>query len=656
MSLGDLAADVSGPETLQLAKSRSQRKEDWDSLASAVLDDRNDISKWDALLTDLERRWDTSSLELRTRLADVIARYYSALLERFPYLEEHWKRYSIFSYKSDGLDLSLAVLERATSAFPHSVSLWVDHLGALTAKHDKLPESSKAENLATLRGVFGSAAVLVGHHFNADPFWNKYIEFALQNLGKDDLLQIYLKIIRIPLYQYAHYHDQFAQIVVNYTASQILDEAEKGRLPTKLELMSNLEQKDAVDSFIQQIYENVQRRVTENWEFESQITQQAFSLNQNIPGQKEIWISYLDSCIANRTQEEVLIVFERALAARCYDVELWVKYAEYARAIPEKSRSIFERCIFNILPLSEASVRQNYLDFISSDFDDATQFLLKTLELYVGAKSGIYFKTPYIAQIRMLLRYWGEKIPADGLKAALESIVFGYFEHVDRYRKSSGDTKPKSKDISDFSRFLNDDSIGLVVVQYLKLLDDAKAVRIFYNKFHKEPALSRSVQFFKFCLELESEKRNLENVHSIMIYIKTESQLPKRAVDAFVDIHYEIVCNNLRQALSKNLADVLVTRHQDKSASLGDNAAARERIALNNFMLQDMHPRDRGAELMKMRSRHIAHPGIFTEPGPRILNPINDGEWFSLLDKNVKVTAPEFANLHNQGPIQYPDE
>lgn len=701
-------------ESLNLPLKPSKNKEKWEVAYASALEDPNDINKWNEVFDLLDQKWEQvgNSDKSAPVIKNVVQSSYSKLLLRFPYLTEHWKRYLIVQYKMNGLEQSLETLRQGTKSNPQSVSLWVDFFGALLAVYETKAESEKTAFLDEIRDQFQDVAQVIGLNYNSDLFWNKYIEFELKFASETPslaLLELYKHLITIPLYQYAQYYNQFAEISKTYTVNQVIgDEIVLQQFlaqfsKTLVDELSMLEQHQIIDSYNYSIFSETQKKVTEKWEYESVLTHQEFSLLEleEIEKQSQEWVKYADyeiGCLQNAQQEKrndhikmITSIFERALVPNCFNESLWLKYVSFLREnildkteMFKSTKAVFDRAIFGFVPLEKSNIRTEYVKFLMlmDEFDLCNEFLLDCIRLFSGVTGNrVYVKSPYVNDISQLINFWKEHVNPKKLLTALEGFISAHFERIDRYRKETetastteeeGDKyELKPSYLTAFSRFLNGDGICVVATQYLRLLGDEDKIRTFYNKYHREEVFSRSVQFWKFFVEFEGyQQHNIVNLRTVVSHIKQKTALPKQAVDAFIDIYYEVTCANMAEAISlrsqDDFLDILVTHGIEKSDDLEINTSARKRLAWNNYMLQDLvdqrgkgiHFGTKEEELMNMRLRHLDHPGIFVDAVPEFTNSMFGGEWVSLLDDNVRVPPlPTVKNVEKaNASIKYPDE
>lgn len=714
MNLKLLPLDLARPETRASSRQPKQKKEPWELAKSAALEDPNSLDKWDELFRALEQKWEqvAGSEDQKPAVSAAVTSSYEIFLSRFPFLTEYWKQFLIFQYKLSGVDESLKVLEKATKKHPQSVSLWCDYLSATLSVYNTSKEKSE-DGIEQIRRSFQKAAKLIGKNFNSDLFWDIYIDFELKNSHEDDLhlLELYLQLIHLPLYQYSKYYNQFMEICKNFPVSDIV--TDQDTLKTYLSQfekksvaeLSVVEQHQIIDTYVYDIFTKNQQKVNAKWEHESSLTAQEFSVRDIEKSAKEleIWLRYIDFEIDNRDRENklqyelVLSLFERALVPNCFNAKMWQKYAVFVAenlkilqngdsTVPQYAspESIYERAIFQFLPLDETKIREHYVRFLteSKKFDDANEFLLTSLQKYTSA---FYAKNAYIFALRQLTNLWLQIIESEKLQFILEGLVEGFFDRVDRYKKASTEKSEEKSEkpdyeiphatISKLSRLLNNEGICVVTVAYLQSLnkkpENSTKIRKFYNKFHKNSVFSHSVQFWKFFVDFEGvDHKNLVNLRMIVHHIKTATNLPKKAVDAFIDIYYEITCANLAQAVSlshtENYLDILVSREAEKSTSLGPNKLARTRLAAHNHFIQDVEnqtrkhlsPQEKEKILMDMRLRQLPHPGIFVDQRPEVVNSVHKNGWVSLLDDNLEMPPhPIVKNADKaNAPINYPDE
>lgn len=670
--------------------------------------DPNNIAQWNELIRKAEEKYDLfdGPEDQKKRLEQSALSIYKQLLSRFPFLTEHWKQFLVFTYKVSGLKDSLAVLELATKKYPQSVSLWVEYLTALISAGDEFSDATHTDR------EFEKAKTQIGYHFNSDPFWDMYIAHTSKKDDPKDLLNLYLYLIYIPLYQYAKYYNQFMEMNKTFDVSEIIrDQSHLAELlnnfgKSQASELSTLEKGQLIDECSNSIFTETQTKVNDKWAYESSLVIQDFQ--PLAAPNAEPWLAYikheldilgsiLEEDLKSRQIKIVTNLFERAVVPNCFSSEVWLQYSSFAESfLPfDEAKEVYDRAVFSFVPLNEPEVRVKYQNFLIKHemFDVCNEYLLDLLRLFSGSTGlNIYSKVPYVHSLKQILAFWQEYTPASTMTQILEGLVTGFFERVDRYKKESA-VKDKDNEKSTkfelkppfvtlLSKLLNDDGISVVTVAYLKLLESAGEVvkiRTFFNDHFNQAAFSWSVQFWKFFVEFEGYNQvNLVNLRSIINLIKERSALPQRAVEAFLEIYHEVILKNLKTAIllkgpnGEDLHDTLATIGLEKSHSLALNKPGFRRMANNNAHIKDTEELkfskntsnhyspslfDREKEFRKFVKKHAFNPGIFQEL-PEQLPPANEIKFVSLLDEDAEV--PELPTIKNldkaYGPVQYPDE
>lgn len=695
----DKLTDASTPRQL---KSRDSSNKN-----SNIPKNPNSIEQWNELIRKSEDKYDNSGgqEDQRKKYSSSTSNVYRQLLSRFPFLAELWKQFLIFTYKANGLKESLAVLELATRKHPQSISIWVEYLTALTSAGDEFFPANRIDQ------EFSRAKTQIGYNFHSDPFWDLYISHASKKDDPKDLLSLYLYLIHIPLYQYAKYYNQFVEMNKTFDVNEIVeDEKHLNKLlqafgKTDVSELSALEKGQLIDEYANSIFVETQRQVNEKWPHESSLGFQDFQLSTQPDA--EPWLRYLthelDSLktLSDESQRVhhlrfISNLFERAIVPNCFNSQVWLKYCDFAEAYLsfDEAKGVYDRAVFNFVPLNEPEVRVKYEDFLMKRemFDVCNEYLLDLLRSFSGSTGyNIYSKAPYMHTLQQLVSLWNKHVASETLTGILENIISGFFDRVDRYKKeptreqNGKDEKQyelKQAFVTLLSKLLNQDGISVITVAYLKLLETAGEVvqiRQFFNKYFKEQAFSWSVQFWKFFVDFEGYNQvNLVNLRSIINIIKEKTALPQRAVEGFLEIYHEIVLKNLKTAIllkgpnGEDLHDTLINLGLEKSRSLSTNKSAAKRMAAHNAHIKDLEDLkksrnssshyspslvDREKEFQKYVKSHVFHPGIFREL-PEQTPPATEAKFISLLDDNVRVPEfPTFKNLDKaNGPVHYPEE
>lgn len=791
-------------EEVRLPNRPKSRGEVWDQAQRAAMANPSDIRKWDALFGMLEHQAERAegAAETSASLKKAVADSYSVFLKRFPYAAAYWKQFLIVQYKLYGPHKSIECLEKAVQAHPQSLILWGDYLAGLVAMEleswkagKETHEAGSKYTVESIREQFLHAETLIGRNFNSELFWDRFIAFeslVARRLGDNAasklLLALYLRLLRVPLYQYAQYYAQFGELSKSFGASEVVPAASMPEYlsrfgKTDVAELSAIESHQLVDLYAYDVFLQTQQAVTAKWPFESSLSMQDFSVGNATAAASQVgvWQEYVAHEIQafdavaktvampvmevfkgdwHRTETSlteasaragtrhflaVQSVFERALVPNCTNEDLWMKYIEFVCTSTKNGeaviRGLYERAIFTFLPSGCRHMRKSYGDWLlkTDGFDAATEFWLRVVQLYSGSHQ-VYAKEAYVWSVREIVLMWSVHANVQQVLESLCELHFGMerskkrtgqkeadqrgrkailldnenghdnketdrtdqtdqtdketkkeTDKTDKTEKETDKTDKTEKEtektdktdktekkidgqkekkaqipaehVNQLARCLNDDGIAVVAVQHLRNVQDrVHTTRAFYNRFHTQPAFSRSVQFWRFFMDFEIAQTNLLNIKTIMSRIETCTELPKLAIDCFLDMQYEATCANLPQAFASPekdaLLEILVLLHAKKSDDLVVNASARARLAALSTVEPESRSVDRATSLMNLRSKHLAHPGIFVHRTPEVTNCLLDKEWISLLEDDLKVPSlPVFRNLDKaNAPVTYPDE
>lgn len=702
----------------------TNKSQPWDMLYTAAIDEPTSLKKWDELFAALENSWNMAKKrgELDTAIKTAIVDLFHALLSVYPYLTGYWLRFIQIQLKIGNEQDYLETLKMGVSAHPQSVALWTEYLTALTKEHNirnkkksvnktnetksttkfspgeknsNDPESMSIElELESLRLEFRRGADAIGRNFYSELFWDAYIDFeSLISATLTTLIDLYLEIVSIPLYSYAHFYNKFIEAAKSFRIEEIIRDLDNLQIlvqnygKSSPDELASEESQQILDTFSYDIFIETQRRVTEKWSYESEILIHDFEpvSSPALDDQYLLYLKYLDheedlSKTKNQADQKKVVVnlFERALVPHCHQAELWQKYLAFLRSTLssfEELKDVYERAIFSFVPVENNKLREDYAQFLMNykKFDLANEFLIRSSKLFLGESNKLlYIKPAYIHDLRLLVKLWGENLAAIGALQALEDLVSGYFDRVDRYKKHTKEKALQKKEsafvldafyINAVSKILNNDGICIVAIAVLRLLskdsDNTEKIRNFYNKYHPEPALGGSVQFWNFYVMFEgSRKKNFLNLMNIISFIKERSSLPKRAVDAFIQIQYELTCSNLTKVMSfscDSLLLPLISVHSETSSDFFVNEAARKRIANSNVDPQNSQASKEGLFLHNLK-KHIGHPGVLAENAPEITNSWIDKEWIPLTNTASPPPLPAFRNVEKaSAPLVYHD-
>ncbi|KAG7665508.1 PRP39 [[Candida] subhashii] len=686
----------------------------------------NDLSNWDKLISEYERLIDNSESpqSVSQDIKDGIKNTYKSLLSRFPYLISYWKNWSIMEYKINGTQASIKVLEIGIENFPQCVSLWVDYLSALISTFGE-DLKTKEENVKKIREVYGEGLRYNGYHFNSHSLWDKVFEFekglmAISGGNSTEVLGLYLRVIKVPLYEYAKYYNQFTEICKSYDIQSIVP---KERMEsylekfnkTKLEHLSLIEKHQIIDDYTYSVFSETQAKVNSNWQFESSLEYQEFSIKnlKEIAKEQETWISYIDKeqsiylallIQANDTTaiqnqfDLVQNLYQRCLIPNCLDSKIWLKYIEFlhkSHLKPDEKfetiQQVYQLAISKFIPIDENKFRFIYGKFLLryEKYDAVNEYLFDWLKFTSGSSGSntVYYKSSYLETIKEICDVWIKLLGQGRFVEICDRLIVGYFDKIDRYTKKKQPTTTKKSDamnggyVSDFElsekfissvgKFLNDESICVIVGSYLNIISrdaggsNTEKIRKFFNKYHKENCFKKSILFWKFYFDFETiQNHNIHNVRYIINYIRNETQLPKIFIDNFIDLNYEFSSANILGILSETNGSsdpMMIMRDLDKSNSIFYNKSSWKRLAKNNYLIKDKSTGHHQfeEELVKLSQKHIGHPGVLVEVTPDITNKImNEGNEIDLSDPELQIPPlPTYKNVEKaSAPINFPKE
>ena len=194
MSVTNLPKDLESQTITQISKLSTVSK-----LQHVVNSHPNNLQKWNQLFTELNKLIDTiattnNSNDINSDDNDLkqdIHNSYKALLSRFPYLTEYWKKWQLVELKINGETASQDILRMAVENYPNSISLWTQYLSS-TLTHDKDKTDTEL-----FRNAYKQALIHNGYDFNSHPIWDMAIEFETNQLKQSkELLELYLRVIK----------------------------------------------------------------------------------------------------------------------------------------------------------------------------------------------------------------------------------------------------------------------------------------------------------------------------------------------------------------------------------------------------------------------------------------------------------------------------
>lgn len=603
---------------------------DWKLARERVNENLNDISCWDALITLTEGLL-VKYPQMDDSIKLIITSTFEELLGSFPLLFGYWKKYTSVQYQINGIDESVSVLSRALDVFPTSVDLWVDYLNILVSNFGA--EKDK------IRLNMEIASSYIGNQFLSHVFWDKFIEFEKSensDLGSLVLLRIYLKIIRIPLHQYARYYQEFLALLPEFRVDDILHNEE---LEIALDPNDSEENKRiAIQQHFNAVFAQTQQYVTEIWEYESKIQVSYFNL-VNLPKEEIVnWDNYLNYQIdkfskspdSKLLKQQTISVFERCLIPTALLTKFWFKYLNwYLDSFPtsfNEINAVYKKAVNLFVPVNYTGIRLNYVLFLEKhkrEFDEVSNVYLSIIQFLP------YELKPVSRFVKYLARYFSD---IDRLLETLNGLLAKYLDNT-------------ADDITDdtmrrFLSLLNDKTVSVIVVEIIKinwyLKKDVKKVYELLNSYSKQSILNDSIGFWSLSYKFFKSVKDFDKLAKCIDFIKLNSALPPAILNTILMDYADFLQTNI----STNIYE---TDNFNQVLNLECN--------VNNIMDYRIH---KDAPLLKSMRKQSGHPGIFVTK-PTITNSIVYVR--TNRSANCAQNLPTFRNVEKAAlPVEYPEE
>ncbi|CAH6720054.1 pre-mRNA-processing factor 39 [[Candida] jaroonii] len=522
--------------------------EDFKQVKEEVIKTPNDITRWLKLFDNIDSFTNTSN-SFTTDFKTFVTTSYNELLSRFPYLVAIWRRFAIVSYKIIGERESIEVLGRSVVNCPYSNDLWRDYITALeVSKDDDLDDYIR-------RGI-----KMIGRHFNSDWIWDKYL-----NIG--DKWEKYQNVITIPLYEYSKYYTQYSELSRDMEIEKVVEETYLDTAVKKygrsLDELSLIEKSQILEEFNYSIFQKTQALVTDQWQWESliKVPYLDLSLMDTIKSERKIWIEYLNWAINKYQQtqlprDQVISIFERCLIPNCFDEELWLKYLAFLNLEPdfEQMDLVYNRAINKFVPLDKNVLRFSYPHFLLVHEKHAmiNDYIFDLMKYFSGGNHlHKPFKLQFLKCFQSLLQCWNQMYPD----------FIPYVRSVIDADLTEGGKLGEQVDVmysNNLMKFVNEDSIQVIIEFYLHHTDDNNTLRSFFNTYYDSSVLKSCSGFWKFFVQLECKNLHFPNLDMIMTYIISHTTLPKIVVDSLVMEYYATATDNysLFKKLGRNLMEI----------------------------------------------------------------------------------------------------
>ncbi|KAL1888014.1 hypothetical protein Cpir12675_006331 [Ceratocystis pirilliformis] len=298
---------------------------------------------------------------------------YDAFLHKFPLFFGYWKKYADQEFNIAGPEAAEMIYERGCASIGNSVDLWTEYCSfKMETTHVPQP----------IRDLFERGAACAGLDFLAHPFWDKYIEFEERQEAQDKVLAILMRLIHIPMHQYARYFERFRTFcherpvkdlvseenLIRFKKEVASEHAAYGGAP-KSELEIERDIRGKIDIMYYEIFTRTQSETTKRWAFESEIKRPYFHVTELDNSQLVNWNKYLDFEESEGSNSRIIFLYERCLVACAHYDEFWFRYVRWMSSLPEKEedmRTIYFRACTIHVPISRPGIRIQFAYFEES--------------------------------------------------------------------------------------------------------------------------------------------------------------------------------------------------------------------------------------------------------------------------------------------------
>ncbi len=228
------------------------------------------------------------------------------------------------------------------------------------------------------RRLFERGASCVGLDFMAHPFWDKYIEYEERQEAQDRIFALLVRIIRIPMHQYARYFDRFRALAHTRPLIEVVDAETLAKFQAEIatetpgqrpEIDVERDVRGKIDGMYFEVFQSTQNEVSKRWTYESEIKRPYFHVTELENAQLSNWRKYLDFEEAEGDYSRIVCLYERCMTTCAFYDEFWFRYTRWMASQAEKeseTRNIFIRAATMFVPLSRPGIRMQWAYFEES--------------------------------------------------------------------------------------------------------------------------------------------------------------------------------------------------------------------------------------------------------------------------------------------------
>lgn len=550
---------------------------------------------------------------------------FDAILAKYPYLTQYWRKYVTIEYTVNGLTKSVEILERAVNAFPQSLDLWIDYINIELA--------NKLDDKTSLESLFERAKKNIGRQFLSHRFWDVYLPWQESNKGRNsnEFLNLYLELIQIPLHQYARYFEAFTELRQNFAASDLLGTSTDDHLLDTVLKKHRVKREDlddkpeVLDDYFGQVFASTQKATNDSWKYEKCIERTDFDPSPLSSTDLDNWTRYLTFEESQGDFRQIVSLYERCLITTYLYEQFWMSYLKYLETQPSTDLlGVIERARA-ALP-DQANVTYYYASYVERTDPEAA------FKVYLSQVK----EQP--SSVEPISRIFGYLCRHDS-NATSEAIAC-----VAKYadEKPAKRQKPltKSDKFDQLFPLLNDNNISQLLVEVAQKQwlqeHNVKATRRLLITYFKKDFMRSSVNYWRLFTQFEISQRNEKNVANIINYIKYDGEMPTETVNELIANYIDLALkNSTKKELSRTWRDLIRLQLEiDPHSSL----------AMKHFLKIRMDPDGHEENTNKKLLMENGQPPGVSVRRPRITNPIPHDAIITETPALPKLSGVESAN------------
>jgi pre-mRNA-processing factor 39 len=225
--------------------------------------------------------------------------------------------------------------------------------------------------------LFEKAVATVGHFFNSQDLWNKYLEFEYSRGEYARVTKIYRRILKKPLGDLDKFWDAFQVHSLTRPFEELLN-PEEDNLEMISKISTEEEKRKIVFSTCEETYKKTKTILEERKNFECSILRFYFHTQALDNGQLENWRDYLDFEEKENNHERILNLFERCLVPCALYFEFWKRFILYLEKnkLVDQVREVYEK----ITKIYLKRIPIAFIDF--AEFEESQGNVKKAREIF----------------------------------------------------------------------------------------------------------------------------------------------------------------------------------------------------------------------------------------------------------------------------------